>query len=171
MTTEELIATAAPLIRDVGPAFYFAPPTLDRGKAIGLDGFRFYFFGRGGVLGDVEAPVVHSAFGYFNPKLVRNMWDSARERSSLSARDTGRAYLECCHEFGRQHYAGIDGLEAFCEAAAAVDDAADDAGLTLYAGISAEPRPGDPPARAAHLVTVLRELRGSAHLLAVLASG
>ncbi len=63
-TPEEFMATAHPTIGTLGFAFYVVPETLERGKALGLDGFRFYFLGRGGVSGDVEAPVVKSAFGY-----------------------------------------------------------------------------------------------------------
>ena len=43
--------------------------------------------------------------------------------------------------------------------------------MSLYAAWAAEPRVDDLPGRAAQLAAVLRELRGSAHLLAVLASG
>lgn len=171
MARDEFLEEAAPLIGEIGAAFYFAPATLATGKELGLDGFRYYFLGRGGVLGDVEAPVVASAFGYFEPDLLAAMWDSGRERCQRQPRDVGRSFLEGCHEFGRSHYADVEDLPAFCDAAAAVDDAADNAGLALYAGASAEPRPDDLPARAAHLVTVLRELRGSAHLVAVRASG
>lgn len=169
MTPDELIANACPKIGSLGAAFYFHPDTLARGKAIGLDGFRFYFLGRGGVLGDVEARVVHSAFAYFHPGLVQKMWDSARDK--MAPRDAGRTYLECCHALGRAKLAGVGGLDAFCAAAEKVNAAVDPAGLALYAGISAEPLPDDLPARALHLIAVLREFRGSAHIVAVLASG
>lgn len=169
MTLEELLAAACPTIGTIGSAFYFTPETLARGKELGLDGFRFYFLGRGGVLGDVESRVVTSAFGYFEASLVEQMWDSAR--AVMAPRDAGRAYLECCREFGRSHFGDVAGLDAFCDAASAVNDAADPAGLALYAGLSAEPLPDDPCGRAMQLVATLRELRGSAHLVALLASG
>ena len=168
-TTEQQVREASTKIGALGWAFYFVPETLARGKELGLDGFRFYFLGRGGVLGDVEAPVVASAFGYFNPDLVRTMWDSGREK--VAPRDAGRAYVQCCQEFGRRRLADVEGLAAFCEAAEAVNAAVDVAGLALYAGAAAEPLADDLPARAMQLVTVLREHRGSVHLLAVLASG
>jgi hypothetical protein len=79
--------------------------------------------------------------------------------------------LQCCADLGRSTLATVDGLEAFCEAAEAVIAAVDPAGLSLYAGITTVPRVDDPPGRALQLVAVLRELRGSAHLLAVVASG
>ena len=170
MTTPELVAAAFPAINSIGAAFYFTPETVAVGKERGLDGFRFYFLGRGGVLGDVEWPVVSSSFGYFKPSLVEKMWTTARQRCPVS--DGARAYLDCLQDFGRAHFGGVDGLDAFCEAATAVNDAArvDPAGLTLWAGLAALPMAEDTPARAMQLIANLRELRGSAHLLAVVAS-
>jgi len=169
MTPEELVSQACPKIGSLGSAFYFAPETVTAGEAIGLDVFQFYFLGRGGVLGDVEPRVVTSAFGYFNPSLVETMWNAGRAK--VQPRDAGRAHLEACRAFGRARLGELPGLDAFCQAAEAVNDAADPAGLALYAGISAEPLPEDLPGRAMQLVAVLREYRGSVHLLAVLASG
>ena len=48
------IMRATDVIGPIGAAFYFHPDTVARGKEAGLDGFRFYILGRGGVLGDVE---------------------------------------------------------------------------------------------------------------------
>ena len=121
------------------------------------------------MLGDVEAEVVASAFGYFNPALVDKIWTTAKER--MAPRDAARLYLSCCHQFGRDHFAAVDGLDAYCAAAEKVNDAINPAGLALYAGIDSEPVPDDAPARALHLTAVLREARGSAHLLAIVASG
>jgi hypothetical protein len=169
MTPEETVAEACPKIRDLGPAFYFAPDTLATGKALGLDGLRFYVLGRGGVLGDVEAAVVHSAFGYFAPALIEKMWNSARAK--VAPRVAGRSYMECGAAFGRARFAALPDLDAFCAAADAVNDAADPVGLALYSGIRAEPLAGDFSARAMQLLTVLREFRGSAHLIAIRACG
>ena len=52
-----------------------------------------------------------------------------------------------------------------------MNDAADPVGLALYSGIKSEPLADDLPARAMQLVTVLREFRGSAHLIAIRAAG
>lgn len=169
ISTGELLERVSPAIGAAGSAFYFVPETLERGREIGLDGSRFYFLGRGGVLGDVEAPVVVSAFGYFEPGLVAHMWDTARER--VAPREAARAYLECAHDLGRKCLPDADGLDGYCAAARAVVDAAEPAGLALFAGILGEPAPDDTPARAMHLTVALRELRGSAHILAVRAAG
>jgi hypothetical protein len=169
MDTDHLIARACPVIGDTGWAYYFTPETGARGKELGLDLFRFYILGRGGVLGDVEAEVVISAFGYFHPALIRKMWDSARQR--MDPRDAAREHFACGAELGRSRLAGLDGLEEYCRAADAVNQAADYVGLPLYAGFRGEPLAEDLPARAMQLTAVLREFRGSAHLLAVRASG
>jgi hypothetical protein len=164
---DRLVPGATDKIGAMGSAFYFTESTGARGKELGLNRWRFYILGRGGVLGDVDSAVIMSAFGYFAPAAIREQWESAR--AVLDPRTAGREYFECCAAFGREKFSGLDNLDAFCEAAEAVNDAVDPAGLALYAGISAEPLADDPPARAMQLVTVLREFRGSAHLAAVIA--
>ena len=168
MTIRDFIARTD-AIGNLGGVWYFDPDTVATGKEHNLDGFRFYFLGRGGVLGDVEPEVVKSAFGYWNPGLIEKMWNTAKER--MAPRDAARLYLTCCHAFARKKFGNVDGLDAFCAAAEQVNDAIDPAGLALYAGLSAEPLPDDAPARALQLCAVLREARGSAHLIGVVASG
>jgi Helix-turn-helix family len=113
--------------------------------------------------------VVASAFGYFAPDLVANIWSSAKER--LDPREAGRLYHECAAEFGRRAFAGIEGLDAFCAAAERVVAAAHPAGLSLFAAWAAEPLVDDLPGRSMQLLNVLREHRGSAHLVAVVSVG
>jgi hypothetical protein len=177
METAELMAAVSPQIRDLGWAFYFTPETIAVGEGIGLDALRFYFLGRRGVLGDVEPEVVISAFGYFSPSIVTHLWNSARQ--ACAPRDAARAFMGCSAALGRLRLSPdatsalnieLD-LEAFCAAAGRVNDAADPVGLSLYAGAKAEPLADDLPGRAMQLITVLREHRGSAHLLAVRAVG
>src|SRR6195952_213414 len=155
MTPDELVAAACPPIADLGGAFYFQPETVAKGKEHGLDGFRFYFVGRGGVLGDTSASVVRSAFGYFNPGLLAKMWDSAKAK--LSPTDAAAIYWDACAELGRTKLAEAAGLDAFVAAAAAVIAAADPSGLTLYAGISQMPLAPELPGRAMQQIAVLRE--------------
>jgi hypothetical protein len=169
MTSDAFVTDASARINNLGWAYYFVPETLAKGKALGLDGFRFYFLGRGGVLGDVEAPVVASAFGYFNPALVADMWDSGK--AIVAPREAARSHFACSAELGRRHFSDLDGLAEFCSAAGAINDAADPIGLALYSGFRAEPLVDDLPGRAMQLVSVLREFRGSAHLIAVRSYG
>jgi hypothetical protein len=169
--TLALVQSVSPKIRDTGWLPFFSPVNDRRATELGLDIFTFYFIGRGGPLGDVEWPVVHSAFGYFNPAVIKDSWERGREK--VAPREAGRMYLDGGAEYGREKLAGIEGLAEFCAAAAAVNEAAKGRaeGLSLYAAMSSEPLADDPPARAMQLVTVLREFRGSAHLLAIVASG
>ncbi len=115
MLTQELVTDVSPLIADIGYRYYFAPETEAVAEELGLDLFSFYFLGRGGVLGDVEAPVVAAAFGSFNPDAISMMWNGAR--SKLAPREAARRHLGCCAEFGRRYLSGVDGLEAFCATA------------------------------------------------------
>jgi len=171
MDPREIIRATQPIYL-IGAAFYFAPETVEYGKQhLGIDGYRFYFLGRGGVLGDVDADVVRAGFGYFEPSLLRRMWESAIERASAGPRDVARAFIGCAHEFGRSHFTGLAGLDAFADAAAHVIGAVEGAALPLFAGVRAEPVPDDAPAAAMHQAMVLRELRGSVHLLALTATG
>ncbi|MGH9172111.1 MAG: SCO6745 family protein [Acidimicrobiales bacterium] len=169
MTAQELMDDVCPKIKDNGWAFYFVPETVAKGEELGLDSVTFYVLGRGGVLGDVDWQLVQSAFGYFKPSLIRDTWLAGTAK--VAPRDAAAAYMECCREHGRRKLAGLDGLDAFNDAAAAVNEAAPIEGLALYAGIKSFALAGDAPARAMQLVTTLRELRGSVHLLAILASG
>jgi hypothetical protein len=171
MDTQKLIDEACPMIAEYGWSYYFEPTTIARGEKLGLDPFTFYFLGRGGVLGDVDASIVQSAFGYFNPAVLAAMWDAGR--SKVPPRTAGQEYYEAAHEFARARLSGLGELDGFVAAATTVVTAArrEVAGLTLFAAASGVPLPSDAPAAALHQVTVLREFRGSAHLAAVVASG
>lgn len=163
------MSATASSIADAGGAFYFNEAAIASGKEAGLDGFRLYLIGRGGVMGDVSPAVVQSAFGYFNPELVANLWSSGIQ--TLSATKTADLYWECAAEFGRSRLGEVEGLAGFIEAAEAIVAAADRDGLPLFAGIAAMPLAEDLPGRAYQLTAVLRELRGSAHLCAVRSVG
>jgi hypothetical protein len=162
------IMRATEALGSIGAAFYFHPDTLARGKEAGLDGFRLYVLGRGGVLGDVEPGVVHAAFGYFHTSLIDKIWSSAKER--VPPRDAARLFHGCAHALGRAKFADIDGLDGFVDAAGSIVGAVEGASLPLFAAMRAEPVPDDVPAAAMHQAMVLRELRGSVHLLALTAN-
>ncbi len=170
MTPEELVSATTAPINSLGAAYYFDPATIAHGKEqLGLDGMRFYFLGRGGLMGDIDAPTATSAFGYFAPAVMEKMWNSAREK--CAPRDAAAAALECNANIGRAKLADVAELAAFCEAAEQVVADVNPAALSLYAGAAALPFPEDLPARAMHQCVLHRELRGSAHLAAVVAAG
>jgi len=169
MTPEELVSATAAPVNSLGAIYYFHPSTLARGKELGLDGMRFYLIGRAGVLGDVAAPVVTSAFGYFAPAVIAKLWDTAKQ--TIAPHDAARAALECNAAIGRDKLGDVAGLDAFCAAAEQVVSKVNPSALSLYAGVAAEPLPEDLPARAMQLAVVHRELRGSVHLAAIIAAG
>jgi hypothetical protein len=169
MTTDALVSRACPLIYRIGAAHFFSPEAETAAADIGVDQFTLYVLGRGGVLGDVEPVVVSSAFGYFNPEVVAALWNEGRKH--LAPREAARVYLDCAAEVGRRRLAHIEGLDALVAAADAVNAAADPVGLALYAGYRDELLVDDVPGRALQVITVLREFRGSAHLIALRARG
>lgn len=169
MNDQELVATACPIIRDFGWQFYFTPATAARGAQLGLDPVQFYAMGRGGVLGDVEPAVVSAAFGYFNPGMVAALWNAGKAK--VSPRVAGSAFMRASAAHGREALADVEGLDAFVAAAEKVLAACDADAFSLFAATAAEPLAEDLPARAMQLLTVLREYRGSAHLVAIRAVG
>ncbi len=67
--------------------------------------------------------------------------------------------------------ADVDGLDGFVDAASQIIEFVEGASLPLFTAMRAEPVPEDAPAAAMHQAMVLRELRGSVHLLALVAQG
>lgn len=154
----------------LGGNWMLHPEVLQPCRDVGYpNGYAYYVAGRGGVLGDVDADVITASFGFFEPKLVRLMWESgvAVEGAAASA---GR-YGAACAEFGRKRLAGFAGAARVSELAGQVADGVELTGLPLFAGWRTQPRPDDAEGRAALLMHVLRELRGAVHLLAVVTTG
>jgi len=170
MTPEELVDATAAQINALGAVYYFHPETIAYGKEeLGLDGMRFYFLGRGGVLGDVSAAKATEAFGYFAPPVMEKMWKSSRAK--VAPRRAVKAALHCNAEIGRAALSETPELAAFCDAAEQVVADVDPAGLGIYGPLAAQPLPEDLPGRAMQLLVVHRELRGDIHLAAVNAAG
>lgn len=169
MNNQELLDAVCPTIGSLGSAFYFIPETAALGKELGLGGMEFYVQGRGGQLGDTDGNAVAAAFGYFSPALIKSVWDAACAK--CAPRKAGSAHLEAAANLGRAKFSGIANLDAFVAAMDKVNDAANPEGLGLYAAIRTEPLASDAAGRAMQLIAVLREFRGSAHLVALRAVG
>ena len=159
----------APTVATLGGKFMLDEATTARGDAIGLSFPEFYMLGRGSVLGDVDADVVAAAFVYFPVPMVRMMWESGRAKHAPS--DVIELYAEACRAFGREHFASAPGLDELAALIERIVTAASPLGAPLFAGWRAVPLPADAPGRAAQLLHVLREQRGGAHAVAVLATG
>jgi hypothetical protein len=169
MNNKELLDAVCPTIGALGAAFYFIPETAALGKELGLGGMEFYVQGRGGQLGDTDGHAVAAAFGYFSPALIKSVWDAACAK--CAPRKAGAAHLEAAANLGRAKLANIPNLDAFVAAMDKVNNAANPEGLGLYAAIRTETLASDAAGRAMQLIAVLREFRGSAHLVALRAVG
>lgn len=162
------VAAKAP-IGDLGGNWMTGPEEEAATLAAGLDGWQLYFLGRHGVLGDVDPDVVTAAAFFFPADVVRAEWLAARQVMTPDA--ALQRYLRLCHDWGRSQLAGFAGAGRLADLAQRVADAADVAGLPLFAGWRAVPVPSDAPARCAHLMQLLREHRGACHGVAVVACG
>lgn len=170
MSSLELVEKTAATIGELGARYMLHPETAAIGTSAGYEnGWAWYFAGRGGVLGDVDADVVTSAFGFFGADMIRLMWETGLKTET--ARAAGSRYAKACAEFGRKRLQGAAGLDRFNELSERVTNALDPSGVTLFAGLRAEPAPADAAGRAYWNICLLREWRGSEHVVAVRASG
>lgn len=157
-------------IHDTGSTWMLHKETMARAGENGYENpFAFYFAGRGGVLGDVDAEVVYSAFGWFSPAIARPMWEAGV--AVHGAREAADRYFAAGAAWGRDHLAGVDRLERFVELAERVVAAAETSGRPLFAGWKVHPRVEGAPGRALQLIHVMREWRGANHLVATTAVG
>jgi hypothetical protein len=112
---------------------------------------------------------VVAAFAFFPPEVVHAHWEAGRQ--VMPPPEAARLYARLCNDWGRRTL--TDGAEAerFLELLERVCDAAEPAGLPLFAGWRALPRPDDVPGRLAQVMNVMREHRGGVHACAVAAVG
>jgi hypothetical protein len=167
LTAAETVRAADAIVHDIGSKWMLDPAVSERGKELGFGNpFAFYFAGRGGVLGDVDGSVVWAALGFFEPGVVRAMWDEGV--AVAGAREAARRYAKAFTAWGEEH---VPDDPRLCELAERVADAADGAGLPLFCGWRAEPLPESGPGRLVQVFQVLRALRGGLHLVATTAVG
>jgi hypothetical protein len=167
-------AEAAAAVKDAVGGWGFAwmsdAGVRARGKAeLGLRGRPLYHLGRGGALGDVPVDVVIAAEAFFPPEVVRAAWEDGRR--TVAPLDAARFYAGCCSDVFRDKYGDRPGLDRLVELLEPVVDGAEGAGLPLFTGWRALPRPDDSAGRAGLLLNVLREHRGAVHVAACAAMG
>ncbi|WP_194820468.1 hypothetical protein [Nocardia sp. XZ_19_385] len=162
-------AAVSDQIQRAGGSFMFSREAKDFAASTGVEGFLGgYVRGRGGVLGDVDADVVSSAFGFLPLSTIRSGWEAT---AAIPAAKAAEGYLQACQDFGRRKLASFEAAPRLAELLEAVVLGADSAGAALFAGWRAMPLAADAPARVLHLAHTLRELRGGLHLMAIRASG
>jgi hypothetical protein len=170
VTPEETARAVKAAVIGVGAAFGHESAFTDAGQRLGLDRWAFYFGGRAGVLGPVDADVVAAVCGFFGPGLVRPAWESAL--AAAAPRDIAAEDARLCVAWARRHLASLPGVGRLADLADRVVAAADASGRPLFAAWRALPNAAsDPAARAGLGLLRLREHRGAGHLLAVAAEG
>ncbi|TDV53912.1 SCO6745 family protein [Actinophytocola oryzae] len=170
LTAEQTVHAADKVVHDIGTAWMIHDDTRARAEQYGYSKLQpFYFAGRGGVLGDVDAGVVIAAFGWWHPGYVRLMWD--RGIAVAGARESAARYQQACADWANDHMSGFADADRLSDLAQKVVDGAEESGLSLFAGWRAQPRAEGGVARTLQLVHVLREWRGAVHLVATTAAG
>ncbi len=170
LTPAQAAAAVAKGVSDFGFAWMADPAGRARGKAeLGLRGRPLYHLGRAGVLGDVPVEVVVAAEAFFPPAVVRAAWTEGR--ALVEPLVAARFFAGLCADHARGRFADSPQSARAVELLERVVDAAPYAGLPLFVGWRALPRPDDVPGRLGHLLNCLREHRGSVHAAAVAAVG
>jgi hypothetical protein len=169
---EETARRTASGLVNLPSKFMFDVDTYARGADLGFDGIDFYFAGRAGVLGEVDADVVAASLVFFNPETVHKAWDASAD--VLPRVEASAEFARCSHRWAARHLPpGVD-YDRLAELARIAIDNASPAGLPLFAGwraLGPMVEPSEPPALALHRLNVLREMRGGLHGIAILAAG
>lgn len=156
-------------INRLGAALLFDQNTLAHAADAGItDFFVLYAGGRAGVMGDVTAEQVSSAFGFFDPGLVAKVWPTvlatARPSTIATVFAAAMAYAAECNW-------DAEVSRTISRLGTAVADSVTALGMPLFAGWRTMARPDTPQGAAAMVVHTLRELRGDVHIQSVAASG
>lgn len=159
----------APAVSKLGSHFMLSGQTYKRGAELGFAGLDFYFAGRGGVLGPVDADVVTAAFAFFEPGHLRTQWEAGL--AVAPADQAAAAFAECAYSWAEYKLADDFDARRLAELAAMVSDGARVAGAPVFAGWRKLPVPDSPKAAAVHHMNGLRELRQALHAACILAVG
>jgi len=160
-------ATSVP-VHDIGTSAYLSPDIAGWAAEWGWPNpFAFYFAGRGGMLGDVSADVVTSAFGWFEPNAVRAMYSEGVAGATNAAARMAEAH----GRWGEKYYGDVEGLEEIVAVTEKLVNGLEGSAIPLFVGWRDAPRSDSSPGRAAQLMQILREWRGGIHLVATTAVG
>ncbi|MGZ4723251.1 MAG: SCO6745 family protein [Ilumatobacteraceae bacterium] len=171
-TTADQVERVLKPIQQFVRGWMTGPLTDRRAADLGLQsGSDLWIVGRAGVLGDGDADVAAAGLAFLGPERVRAAWDSLP--NGLTPRRVADAYTDLCCAWGSSQLARFDEsrMKRLDELGRCIADRADGSIGTVFAGWRAQPQPADVNARVALTMHVLRELRGGAHIVAILACG
>ncbi|OJF14377.1 helix-turn-helix domain-containing protein [Couchioplanes caeruleus] len=134
-------------------------------------GSQFWVVGRAGVLGGCPAEVAAAAIAFEPFDAVRTAWHAVP--AGLTHYEVARHYRDRIAAWGDRCLAGVDrsALDAVDVLGRRIVEAAPAALGTLFAGWRHLPVPASLPGRAGLTIHLLREMRGAAHIAAILACG
>ena len=161
-------------IEAIHSMIYFVPEAEQRFGDLGLKPGRMaYFAGRAAPMGAVSAGVVTATFYNFNRDAVAaeipRAWSIASPADVVAARfDAADAALR--RLLGEQTLASGPVSEA-AQIARHATDACDPAGKPLFAGHAGLDWPEQPHLQLWHAISLLREFRGDAHIVALQTAG
>ena len=162
-------STSVP-IHDIGTAAYLSQDVFGWAAEWGwTNPFAFYFAGRGGMLGEVSAEVVTSAFGWFEPNAVEAMFTEGAARAGAPA---AAARMAEAHDlWGQKHFAEVEGVDEIVDVTEELVDGLEGSGIPIFVGWRDAERAESAAGRAAQLMQILREWRGGLHLVSTTAVG
>jgi len=165
-TPTEAARDCASAVHDMPAAFMLDAATYIAAAEAGYEGTSFYFAGRGGVLGDVDAHDVGEAFVFFHPETVRAAWESAADVETRS--ESARRFAEAGYRWASEHLSE-DALDyrRLAELAGKVIDTADGSDAPVFEGWRELPEPSGERELVLHRLNALRELRFARHGAAV----
>ncbi|HTN99605.1 MAG TPA: hypothetical protein VL068_02920 [Microthrixaceae bacterium] len=169
METSQTAQELARPMNDLGGRFMLSGRTYSAGNEKGFSGLDFYFCGRAGVLGDVDAATVVSELGFFEPKNVKALWESGGQ--VMSRDEAAAAFIECGYAWAQARLPADAQAGQFAELVRAAIEASDDNEPALFMAWRETSWPTDDVDRAMHAIHLLRELRGGHHVRAVHAAG
>jgi len=169
--TETARATKG-LVTKLSATFMLDAGTYADAAAAGYEGLAFYFAGRGGVLGDVDAAEVATALYFFPESSVRAGWEQAA--TVEPPHQSAVRFAEACARWATANLeADVVDFTRLAELVQRVIDAADvaDPATVLFAGWRELAEPSDPRSLVVHRANALRELRFARHLTAMRSTG
>ncbi len=156
-------------INRLGASLFFDPITLQVGAERGIDDVvLLYAAGRAGVMGDVTATQVISAFAFFCPDMVRSAWSKVGQTASAPAIAT--IYADGMSAAARERWQA-EPAAVVTRIGRTVLDGVEALGMPLFAGWREMPVPEDAQGAAAIVMMTLRELRGDVHVQSVAVAG
>ncbi|WP_420440740.1 helix-turn-helix domain-containing protein [Candidatus Poriferisodalis sp.] len=171
-TASETIARVFKPIQQFTRGWMMAEATGEYGVQIGMrSGREFWIVGRAGVIGSATPEVAAGAIAFHAPQHVHEAWTHLPR--DMTHWQVAEHYMSRITTWGDAELTRFDPgrLELIDTLGRRIADAAPASLGALFAGWRAMPQPESLGARVALTTHLLREMRGAAHLNAIIACG